>query len=98
MWRQVGGYGDFSNEDVEVIFNRDMLINEGEIINNVNKSTDLSLETRLANHPWIDDVDAELERINKQKENELNEYMGAFPGSPPSARGDPNKDGDINEE
>ena len=92
------GLGDFEHEKVEIIFNRDMLLNESEIIDNVNKSTDLSLETRIANHPWVDDVEAELERIKKQKEDEMNEYMGAFPGvDPPNARGDPTN-GDINEE
>lgn len=88
------GIGDFEHEKVEIIFNRDMLMNEGEIIDNVNKSTDLSLETRLANHPWIDDVEAELKRIKEEKQNELDEYMGAFPNGNPSplggsARGDP---------
>ena len=72
------GIGNFENEDVEVIFNRDMLMNESEIIDNVNKSTDLSLETRLANHPWIDDVDDELEKIEKQKDEEMNSYINAF--------------------
>lgn len=86
------GIGDFEGESVEVIFNRDMLMNESEIIDNVNKSVDLSLETRLANHPWVDDVNAELERIQKQKEDEANEYMKNFPtpNTPP--------DGDVNEE
>lgn len=81
------GLGDFEHEKVEIIFNRDMLLNESEIIDNVNKSTDLSLETRIANHPWVDDVEAELERIKKQKEDEMNEYMGAFPGVDPPMPG-----------
>lgn len=96
------GIGDFENEKVEVIFNRDMLLNEGEIIDNVNKSTDLSLETRLANHPWIDDVEAELKRIKEEKQNELDEYMNAFPNGNPLPLGgaarddppDPNSEGD----
>lgn len=86
------GLGDFEHEKVEIIFNRDMLLNESEIIDNVNKSTDLSLETRIANHPWVDDVEAELERIKKQKEDEMNEYMGAFPGvGSPQCQGRSNK-------
>lgn len=90
------GIGDFENEKVEVIFNRDMLMNEGEIIDNVNKSTDLSLETRLANHPWIDDVEAELERINEEKQNELDEYMNAFPGGQPPPSGNAARDDPLN--
>lgn len=90
------GIGDFENEKVEVIFNRDMLMNEGEIIDNVNKSTDLSLETRLANHPWIDDVEAELERISEEKQNELDEYMNAFPGGQPPPSGNAARDDPLN--
>ena len=75
-----------------------MLMNESEIIDNVNKSTDLSLETRLANHPWIDDVDEELEKINKQKQEEIDSYVSAFPtGLPPAGR-ETIKNGEVNEE
>ena len=92
------GIGNFESEDIEIIFNRDMLMNESEIIDNVNKSTDLSLETRLANHPWIDDVDEELEKINKQKQEEIDSYVSAFPtGLPPAGR-ETIKNGEVNEE
>lgn len=72
------GAGDFEDEEVDIIFNRDILISEGEVIDNVNKSTDLSLETRVAQHPWVDDVQAELDRINKEKQENIEQYGGAF--------------------
>ena len=72
------GLGDFEGEEVDVIFNRDILISEGEVIDNVNKSQDLSLETRLAMHPWVDDVTQEIDRINKEKEENMELYGGAF--------------------
>ena len=72
------GIGDFEGEDVNIIFNRDMLISESNVIDNVNKSQDLSLETRLAQHPWVEDVQAELDRINKEKEENMEQYGGAF--------------------
>lgn len=72
------GAGDFEKEEVDVIFNRDILINETESIANVNASQDLSLETRIANHPWVDDVEAELERINEEKQKEIEQYGDAF--------------------
>ena len=72
------GLGDFEGEEVDIIFNRDILISESEVIDNVNKSQDLSLETRLAMHPWIDDVTQEIERINKEKEENMEQYGGAF--------------------
>jgi SPP1 family phage portal protein len=72
------GMGDFEGEDVDIIFNRDILISESEVIDNINKSQDLSLETRLAQHPWIEDVEAELERIKKEKDEAVEQYGGAF--------------------
>ena len=89
------GLGDFEGEEVDVIFNRDILISESEVIDNVNKSQDLSLETRLAMHPWIDDVQAELERINKEKEENMEQYGLAF--NPASDKGvDNNVDDEKN--
>ena len=86
------GIGDFEGEDVEIIFNKDMLISESEIIDNINKSTDLSLETRLAQHPWVDNVETELERIKKQKEEDMEQYGFAFGGNPNSNSTEPNND------
>ena len=58
------GVGDFEGVPVEIIFNRDMMMNEGEVIENVVKSGQvLSRETLVAQHPWVDDVQAEMERI-----------------------------------
>lgn len=73
------GYGDFEGQDVEVIFNRDILISESEAIDNCGKSAGiLSDETIVANHPWVDDPQAELERLKKQKEENIEQY-GGFP-------------------
>lgn len=72
------GMGDFEDEDVEIIFNRDILINESEAIENVSKSVDLSEETRIANHPWVDDVQAEIERKQKEQEAAMDLYPASF--------------------
>jgi SPP1 family phage portal protein len=87
------GLGDFETEDVEVIFNRDILINESEGIDNVNKSVGaLSDETLVANHPWVDDPQKELERKQEEKEAAMNEYQNAFnPVVPGQTEG-----GDVN--
>lgn len=69
------GMGDFEGEDVDVIFNRDILINESEVIANcVSSDGILSDETIVANHPWVDCVEDELQRIKKQKEKEQQEW------------------------
>lgn len=68
------GKGNFENEDVDIIFNRNMLISETELIDNCTKSVGLlSDETIIARHPWIDDVQAEMERIKKEKEEDFND-------------------------
>ena len=78
------GQGDFENEEVEVIFNRDILISEGEVIDNCQKSVGiLSDETIIANHPWVDDPVAELNRITEQKQQETEQYGLAFSSAPP---------------
>jgi len=65
------GAGDFSDEPVEIIFNRDILINETDAITNIKNSVGiLSDETLVAQHPWVTDVQEELERIQKQRGEE----------------------------
>ncbi len=69
------GVGDFTDEQVEVIFNKDILINETEVIENCQKSVGLlSEETIIANHPWIDDVQGEIEKIEKQKQDTIDQF------------------------
>jgi len=72
--------GDFEQEEVEVIFNRDILINETEVIENGQKSVGiLSDETIVENHPWVDDPQRELARKAEEKKKEMDEYAAAFP-------------------
>jgi SPP1 family phage portal protein len=76
--------GDFENEEWEIIFNRDIMINETDVINNIKNSVGiLSDETLIAQHPWVDDPEDELKRMKKQKEAEMDMYGdGAFGGNP----------------
>jgi SPP1 family phage portal protein len=75
--------GDFENEEYEIIFNRDIMISESEVINNIKNSQGIiSDETLVAQHPWVDDPDAEMERLKKQKEEQMDLYgEGAFGGN-----------------
>jgi hypothetical protein len=73
------GIGDFRNEKVDVIFNRNMMFNETEAIDNCVKSVGLlSDETIVAQHPWVNDVKGELERKKEEKQENLDEYANAF--------------------
>ncbi|MCD7905044.1 MAG: phage portal protein [Clostridiales bacterium] len=73
------GKGDFGGEMAEIIFNRDVLINESEAINNCRLSMDiLSKESIIAQHPWVRDARAELERAEKEVEKERNKSNPVF--------------------
>ena len=61
------GLPGIAPEEVEVIFNRDVLINESESIENCLKSRGiLSKETILYQHPWTRDVEKELRRLGQK--------------------------------
>ena len=73
------GQGDFEGNEVDIVFNRDMLMNESEIIDNCTKSQGLlSDETIIANHPWVDDPQLELERLKKKKEEAQKEFENQY--------------------
>ena len=76
------GQGNYATEEVNIIFNRDILINETESITNCKASVGIiSNETIIGQHPWIDDVEQEKERLKKEKQQlmeEYSEYKEAF--------------------
>ncbi len=56
---------DFSETSIDVIFNKDILINETEAIENCIKSINiLSKETVIARHPWVSNIKKELKKNN----------------------------------
>lgn len=72
------GEGDFSGDNVNVVFSRDMMMNTAEMIDNCAKSAGIiSDETIIANHPWVTDPKAEIERLKAQQE-ETDPYKEAF--------------------
>lgn len=55
-------------ETVKFIFNRDILINESESITNCKSSLGvISTETIVGQHPWVTDVEEEMNRIAAEK-------------------------------
>lgn len=69
------GLGTYKNVDVDIIFNRDMEINETEVIENCTKSKGIvSDETIIANHPWIKDIEAEKKKIKEEEKEKLPEW------------------------
>ena len=79
------GVGNFENENVEFIFNTDMPMDEGATIDNIRNSTGiLSTETLIANHPWVDNPQKELEKLKKEKQEDIDQYNEAFEGITPN--------------
>lgn len=71
--------GNFENETINVIFNRDMMMNESEVIANCQASMGiLSDETIIGMHPWVDDPQLEIKRLEEQKKKEQEEQEKMF--------------------
>lgn len=68
------GKGDYTEEPVEFVFNRDIFINEDAKIDNCVKSVGvISNKTILSRHPWVTNVNHELKLIEEDKQAELEE-------------------------
>lgn len=68
---QVTDQGDFEKTEVELVFNRDMAINEAEQIQNcTNSRGTISNKTIIAHHPYVSDVGEEMRFLEEQKEAE----------------------------
>lgn len=86
------GQGDFTKEKVEVVLNRDILVNESQAITDIKNSVGLiSTETLLSQHPWVVDVQEEMEKLKKEKVmvQEQEQEYGEF--------GEHNHSNDVNE-
>lgn len=83
------GQGSFENEKIEIIFDRDVLINESEAIDNCQKSAGmLSRETIIAQHPWVTDPEGELKRLKAEEEEAVKAASQDIYGGRSSEGGD----------
>lgn len=74
------GIGNFEEDKVEFIFNRDIYINNSDAISNCQASMGvLSRETIVANHPWVKSVQKEMKRIEQEEKEELEAYSNGVP-------------------
>ena len=63
--------GNFFNDDTEIIFNKDQITNESQVINDIKNSVGIvSHKTLLKNHPYVYDVEQEEKQM--QEENMVN--------------------------
>lgn len=58
----------FDPKEIEITVDKNILINEAEVIQNLNLSVDtMSLESRVARHPYVTDPESELERLKEEE-------------------------------
>lgn len=68
VYLQITGQGSFENKEVELVFNRDMTVNESEQVENCNNSKNvISDKTIIAHHPFVTDVEEEMKALEKQR-------------------------------
>ena len=66
------GNPDYTEESVEFVFNRDIFINEDAKIENCSKSVGIiSNKTIVSRHPWVTNLEHELQQIEEDKKVEL---------------------------
>lgn len=68
VYLQLTGQGDFENVGIELVFNRDMTVNESEQVQNCNNSKNIiSDKTIIANHPFVANVEEEMKALEEQR-------------------------------
>lgn len=89
--------GNTEAQAITTTFNRDMLINESEAIQNCTKSVGIiSNETIVSQHPWTLDVARELARV-KAEIAEQSEYAEAYTSDADTTSKPPTKGGVVGE-
>ena len=64
---RITSQGNFDKVEVDIVFNRDMAVNESERIQNCSSSKGIvSDRTILANHPYVSDVEEEIKALEEQ--------------------------------
>ncbi len=99
LWFVNNFLGVDAEQQVDVVFNRDTIVNETEVIASmVSMGVEVSNETKLKQLPFIDDPEAEQKRVDKEKEKLMDAYNEALPGMGGApAPGNP-KQGGLNNE
>lgn len=72
---------NYDNNKIQVTFRKTMIANDKEDVEVAKNSKGIiSDETIIANHPWVEDVAIEMERLKKQEQTEMQKYSSAYKG------------------
>lgn len=73
------GEGDFEKDKIKFIFNRDMLMNENEILDSlVRAGVQIPNRTLLSQVPFIDDVDDAEQQLEEERNAAIEQYSEPF--------------------
>ena len=88
------GKGNFEDIELDIVFNKDILINENEAIEECIKSLSvLSKKTVISQHPWVTDVDLEIKQIKEEMET-TDDYDDYIPKPKQTDKENETKDGE----
>ena len=91
---EIKGVGTFDPLGVKITYNKSLLINDLETTQIATSSMGvISQETIVAHHPWVEDVQVEMERIAEEQQARVDlsgfvEDIEEDPASPPPAAGE----------
>lgn len=83
-WMNAVKNKNYSDKQVEFVFNKTMTVNEQELIQNCQNSADIiSKKTILSRHPYVTNVEDEMKQIETEKREEQqeldNQYLKVMP-------------------
>ena len=68
--------GTPSDEEITIVFNRDIAVNESQVIIDCQNSKGIiSDRTIIANHPWVEDIEEEMKQIEKENEAPEDDFI-----------------------
>lgn len=78
-WVEMTTGKDYTDQEVEFVFNKTMTINEKELIENcVNSIGILSKHTILSKHPYVSDVEDEEEKIDIEEKDQIQKQESEY--------------------
>lgn len=72
---------DLNVFDFKFIFNKSRIFNTTEQIQTLNNDATISTRTKLENHPYVDDIEQELQRLKEEKEENMKMQSKIFNSS-----------------
>lgn len=64
--------------DFKIEFNKSRIFNETEKVNTLSNDTVMSIRSKLEKHPYVDDVDIEMQRLKEEKEENMKMQQQIF--------------------